>query len=130
MAMDTAWRDEEWGSTEIQLPAPYDPDTVGTSDLEQRGIRWPELEEQRRRGERPRAPEPGRVEPLPPEPYTPPRTTRPPPRTTTTTRTEEPPPPPRERPRPRVLGDPVTPPETPPPAPPSTPPDTTSGAPG
>ncbi|CAA9298561.1 MAG: Multimodular transpeptidase-transglycosylase, partial [uncultured Gemmatimonadetes bacterium] len=73
MALDTAWRDEEWGSTDIQLPEPYNPDTVGMSDLEQRGIDWPELEAQRRRGERPRAPEPGSVEPLPPpDPYTPP----------------------------------------------------------
>ncbi len=132
IAMDTAWRDEEWGSTDIQLPEPYDPDTVGMSDLEQRGIDWPELEAQRRRGERP-PPATGSVEPLPPEPYTPlpePRTT---PRTTRRA-AEEPPAPraePRERPRPRVLGEPVKPAEPPAepaePAVPPPPPDTTSG---
>ena len=121
MAMDTAWRDEEWGSTDIQLPPVegYDPDTVGMTDLERRGVNWPELEAQRRAGERPRTPEPGRVEtypdPLPPAAPPPaPRTRR------TPTRTEEAPP--REPRRPRVLGDPAPPPSTPP----STPPDTTS----
>ncbi|HEX5727542.1 MAG TPA: PBP1A family penicillin-binding protein, partial [Longimicrobiaceae bacterium] len=46
LAMDTLYYDYEWGGTED-----YDPDTVGLSDLQQRGIDWPELEEMRRRGQ-------------------------------------------------------------------------------
>jgi penicillin-binding protein 1A len=123
LAIDTAWRDEEWGSTDIQL-APvegYDPDTVGMTDLERRGVNWPELEAQRRAGERPRTPEAGRVETYPdPVPPATPRTRR------TPTRTEETPP--AER-RPRVLGEkaptPPAPEPTPPPAP--APPDTSGG---
>ncbi|HEX8452865.1 MAG TPA: PBP1A family penicillin-binding protein [Longimicrobium sp.] len=125
MAMDTAWRDEEWGSTDIQL-APvegYNPDTVGMTDLERRGVNWPELEAQRRAGERPRAPEPGRVEtypdPLPPAPAPRPRRTP--------ARTEETPP--AEPRRPRVLGEKAPTPPAPEPAPPPAPapPDTSSG---
>ena len=40
---DSVWYDEEaWGEG-------YEPDTVGLSDLEDKGIYWPELEEKRRR---------------------------------------------------------------------------------
>ena len=60
---DSAWYDEEaWGEG-------YEPDTVGLSDLERRGITWPELEEQRRREGTtlpPLPPAPGRVAPPPP----------------------------------------------------------------
>ena len=138
MAMDSmgVWVDEEWGAYA------YDPDTVGLSDLEKRGIDWPALEEQRRR-EAAGEPLPP-IDPLPPPPpvatdgstRTRPRVTPPP--------VDEPPasgdvdgdgvdgapPPPRERrDPPRVLGEPVGgQPETPAPAP--APPDTSAGAPG
>jgi penicillin-binding protein 1A len=127
MAMDTVWRDEEWGSTEVRT---YDADTVGgVTDLEQRGISWPELEARRRAGERPRAPEPGSVEPVPPPTYTVPPPSRSNPRASEPRNPE-----PRREPRrtPPVLGEPA--PRTPPPPepvePPPPPPDTTSTPPG
>jgi penicillin-binding protein 1A len=127
LAGDTVWVDEESGTIAV-LPPPegYDPDTVGLSDLEARGIDWPELEAQRRAGRRPPVPEPGRVEPLPGEPLPPPPPPAPRPRRTP--RVEGPPPPAPEEPRrrPRVLGDPVPPPEEPAPPPP---PDTTATVP-
>ncbi|HEV7590736.1 MAG TPA: PBP1A family penicillin-binding protein [Longimicrobium sp.] len=59
MAMgDTAWHDDEAGAWSYV-------DTVGTSDLERRGITWPALEEKRRReatGAPPPPPLPGNVE--------------------------------------------------------------------
>jgi hypothetical protein len=130
VALDTAWRDEEWGSTDIQLPtdAGYNPDTVGMTDLEQRGVQWPELEAQRRRGETPRAPEPGSVDPysLPPVPPAPRPRPRPVPRPAEASPQTEPTPR-----RPRVLGEPSERPEpaAPPPEPatPPPPPDTTAG---
>jgi len=129
VAMDTAWRDEEWGSPEVMLPSDdgFNPDTVGLSDLERRGIEWPELEAQRRAGERPPVPEPGSVEPLPPPPAPapPPPPVRSTPRPAETRPRREPEPlPPAEPRRPRVLGDPVDP--GAPPAPP--PPPDTAGA--
>ncbi|HEX8692310.1 MAG TPA: PBP1A family penicillin-binding protein [Longimicrobium sp.] len=137
MAMgDSAWYDEEWGGYA------YD-DTTGASDLEQRGVYWPELEERRRRrgeGVAPPAPLPGSVEApvvVPPTaPATPPRTAtdgrRRPPRTAVT----PPPPPPAvaegdgDPAPPKVLGRPVSPapPPSPSPAPPPPPPPDSSGA--
>jgi penicillin-binding protein 1A len=55
---DTAWQDPEQGAWAYQ-------DSAGMSDLERRGVYWPELEEQRRReaaGAPPAAPLPGTVE--------------------------------------------------------------------
>jgi penicillin-binding protein 1A len=55
---DTAWHDDEGGAWSYV-------DTVGTSDLERRGITWPALEEKRRReaaGGGRTAPLPGNVE--------------------------------------------------------------------
>ena len=55
---DTAWHDDEAGAWSYM-------DTVGTTDLQRRGIDWPELEEKRRReaaGAAPRTPLPGNVE--------------------------------------------------------------------
>ena len=143
MGYDSAYTDEEWGAYA------YDPDTVGMSDLERRGVDWPELEEQRRReaaGARPRAPLPGSVEeplpPLPPAgsqttvPRTYPRTTPPPPRTTprpppppppplpTEDEDEEPAPPPPPAPAPAPEPAPAPP---PPPAPTPAPPDSSGG---
>jgi penicillin-binding protein 1A len=131
MAMDTAWRDEEWGSTEVVIPTDdgFDPDTVGMSDLERQGIEWPELEAQRRAGERPSTPAAGSVEPLPPYPAPPPARRTPrateSPQPTETPRRREPEPRPEPEPRrPRVLGDPVEPAAEPTPPPP---PDSTGG---
>jgi penicillin-binding protein 1A len=125
---DSAWADDEaWGSE-------YEPDTVGMSDLQRRGIDWPELEAQRRRGDAPDAPLPGTVEPAPPAGSG--RTLPPPPPITVDEPEpvtgddgapvggDEPAPPRRE---PRLLGRPTegTGSE---PAPAPTPPDTTDGA--
>jgi len=116
VAMDSAWVDDEAGAYAYR-------DTVGMSDLEARGIKWPELEAQRRRqaaGAPPPEPLPGSVE----DPYA----TAPvgsgsvstPPRTGETTRRRRTPPPaeppvasdgqdggaaPRRQ--PRVIGEPV-----------------------
>ncbi|HYH83019.1 MAG TPA: penicillin-binding transpeptidase domain-containing protein, partial [Longimicrobium sp.] len=138
LAGDSLWRDEEAGAWAYT-------DTVGmggTTDLERRGIDWPELEAQRRRqgtaGVPPATPLPGNVE----DPYAPPPQPREPPRR------REPPPlagePPvssegqREggsRREPRVIGTPVegrssggtgtggSPPPPPPPPPPPAPGD-------
>jgi membrane peptidoglycan carboxypeptidase len=86
---DTAWHDDEAGAWSYV-------DTVGTTDLQRRGIDWPELEEKRRReaeGAAPRTPLPGSVE----DPY---GTTSPPPA------------PPPARPRPRLGDAPTEPPPT------------------
>ena len=68
---DTAWQDDEGGAWSYV-------DTAGTTDLQRRGIDWPELEEKRRReaaGTAPRTPLPGNVE----DPYgTAPRLSPPP----------------------------------------------------
>ena len=56
--MDSVWRDDEGGAWSYT-------DTTGMTDLQQRGIDWPELEEKRRReaaGAPPPAPLPGSVE--------------------------------------------------------------------
>ncbi|HET7233830.1 MAG TPA: PBP1A family penicillin-binding protein [Longimicrobium sp.] len=119
VAGDSAWADEEAGAYAYQ-------DTVGMTDLEARGVKWPELEAQRRRqaaGAPPPEPLPGSVE----DPYTPPPPvgsgTVPPPSRTQTPRRRTPPPvtaPPAEPPvasgqddgtssgrPPKVLGEPV-----------------------
>jgi penicillin-binding protein 1A len=137
MAMgDSLWYDEEWGGYA------YD-DSVGASDLEQRGVYWPELEERRRRqGDGvppPRTPLPGSVEdpvvvPPPPAPVVPPRTAG---DGRGRARPVTPAPPPadveRDRTPPKVLGRPVSPAPPPPlpapaPAPPPPSPPDTSGA--
>ncbi|HET7462112.1 MAG TPA: PBP1A family penicillin-binding protein [Longimicrobium sp.] len=142
VAMDSAWVDDEAGAYAYQ-------DTVGTTDLEARGIKWPELEAQRRRqaaGAPPPEPLPGSVE----DPYaTAPvgsGSVQPPPTGETTRRRRTPPPaePPaasggqdgQPRREPRVIGEPVGgsssggtggQPVSPPPPPPPPPPADTSG---
>jgi penicillin-binding protein 1A len=60
MAFDTAFADEELGAYAYDSES-YDPDTVGTGDLRDKGIDWPELEARRRRGDTLTRPLPGNV---------------------------------------------------------------------
>lgn len=124
MAFDTVFADEEMGAYSLDYEG-YDPDTVGTGDLREQGIVWPELEARRRRGDTLSRPLPGNVnappvggQPNPPLEIAPPSTRpridpAPPPAPPVQAPRPEPPPP-ADGDGPPLLGEPVQPP--PPPA--------------